>query len=70
MQTEGARDMLIECQAKDLGNTGKITIAQFKEALVAIHPELSEQEIKHILREIDAIDGKIIYEPAITKHEL
>jgi len=70
MQTEPANNMLIECQAKDLGNTGLITITQFKEALLAVHPELTESEVKHTLREIEASDGKIAYAAAIAQHEL
>ncbi len=69
-QTESATNMLAQCQAKDLGNTGKVTITQFREALVAVHPELTESEIKHTLRDIEAIDGKIEYGPAIITHEL
>ncbi len=70
MQVEPARIMLIECQAKDLGNTGKVTITQFREALVAVYPELTENEIKHTLRDIEAVDGKIAYEAAIIQFDL
>ena len=70
MQAEPAHNMIIECQAKDLGNTGLVTITQFKDALLAVHPELTDNEVKHVLREIEAVDGKIAYVAAITKHEL
>ncbi len=70
MEVETTFPMLIECQAKDLGNTGKITLSQFREALIAVHWQLSNSEIQHIIREIEAVEGKVAYEAVINQYEL
>ncbi len=70
MQTESATNILIQCQNRDLSGTGELTIEKFKEALVTTYPDLGESEVKHTLRDIDVVNGKIRYQEAITKHKL
>ncbi len=66
MQVQPNPNLLRECRLREY-QVGRITVARFREALLALVPDLDESDIRYLIREIDTTSGVIEYISAIPK---